>query len=314
MKPLFKKGDRAEFSNYRPISLLTSFSKIIEKCIYKTLYCYLNDNKILIKEQFVFSEKLSTNMATYALLNNVLSSLSKRKSWWWFILRLTQCVLCINQNTHLVKMKFYCISVIANKFMRSYEENIYQRISMKDSNLNKLFSEWVHVKHGVPQGSVLGQLLFLIYINDLPLNISKLVNSILFADDMSIVILNTKPEECKTNINSVMAEIINWFQSNFLTLNCDKTYFLQFVTKKQNEIKIQIIASNPIITIIKNIKCLGLIIDSTLSWRDHVVGLTSTLNKTCYAIRAIKHFMPSDVLRKIYFSYYTHLRHTVFLG
>ena len=75
---------------------------------------------------------------------------------------------------------------------------------MKDSKLNKLFSKWLHVKHGVPQGSVLGQLLFLIYINDLPLTISKLVNSIIFADDMSIFISNTNPEECKTSINSVM--------------------------------------------------------------------------------------------------------------
>jgi len=77
----------SEVSNYRPISLLNSFSKFIEKFVYKTLYCYLNDNNILDKEQFVFSEKLFTNMATYALQNNVLSSLGKRKSWWWFILR-----------------------------------------------------------------------------------------------------------------------------------------------------------------------------------------------------------------------------------
>ena len=107
---------------------------------------------------------------------------------------------------------------------------------MKDSNLNKLFCKCVHLKHGVPQGSVLGQLLFLIYINDLSLTISELANSILFADDMSFIILNTNPEEFKANINSVKNEIINWFQSNLLKLNCDRTYFLQFLSKKQNEI------------------------------------------------------------------------------
>ena len=86
------------------------------------------------------------------------------------------------------------------------------------------------------EGSVLGPLLFLIYIyiNDLSLRISKLANLILFADDTSIIISNANPEEFKNNINSVMTEITNWFQSNFLTLNCNKTHFMQFLTKKQN--------------------------------------------------------------------------------
>ena len=92
VRPLFQKGNKTEFSNYRPISLLTSFSKIIEKIIYKRLYCYLNDNNILVNDQYGFREKLSTKTATYTLLNNVLSSLDLKKSCWWFILRLTKSI------------------------------------------------------------------------------------------------------------------------------------------------------------------------------------------------------------------------------
>jgi hypothetical protein len=174
---------------------------------------------------------------------------------------------------------------------------------MNDNKFNKLSSTWEYVKHGVPQGSVLGPLLFLIYINDLPLTINKLPNSILFTDDTSIIISNTNPEEFKNITNSVMTELINWFQSTLLTLNCNKTHFFQFLTKKQKEIKIQIIASNSVITNVNSTKLLGLIIDSTLSWNDQIVELTSKLNNACYVIRTIKFFMFLDVQRTIYFSY-----------
>jgi len=200
-------------------------------------------------------------------------------------------------------MKFYGISGIANKLMRSYLENRYKRILMKNSKPNKLSCKWVHVKHSVPQGLVLGPVLFLIYINDLSLSISKLANPILFADDICIIMSNTNPEEFKNNINSLMTEITNWFQSNLLTLNCNKTHFMQFLTKKQNERKIQIIVPNSIKTNINSTKFLGLIIDNTLSWKDHIAALTSKLNKACYAIMAIKPLMSVDILRMIYFSY-----------
>jgi len=161
---------------------------------------------------------------------------------------------------------------------------------VNNSKPNKLSSKWVHVKHGVPQGLVLGPLLFLIYINDLPLSISKLANPILFSNDRTIIISNTNPDKFKNNINSVMTEITNWFQSNLLTMNCNKTHFMQLPTKKQNERKIQIIAPNSINTNINSTKFLGLIIDNTLSWKYHIAALTSKLNKACYAIRSIKPF------------------------
>jgi len=91
-----------------------------------------------------------------------------------------------------------------------------------------------------------------------------------------------------------MTEITNWFQSNLLTMNCNKTHFMQFLTKTQNERKIQIIAPNSIKTDINSIKFLGLIIKNKLSWKDHIAALTSKLNKTCYAIRVIKPFMFVD--------------------
>jgi hypothetical protein len=155
----------------------------------------------------------------------------------------------------------------------------------------------------VPQSSVLGPLLFLIYTNDFSSFISKIAKPVLFADDTSIIMSHTNPEEFKNNIKMVLIEKINWFQSNILTMNCDKTHFLQFLTKKQNAIEMQIISSSTIITNINSTRFLRLIIDSSLSWKDHITELTSKLNKACYAIRAIKPFMYLDVMKIIYYSY-----------
>ena len=107
-----------------------------------------------------------------------------------------------------------------------------------------------------------------IYINYLSLSINKLANLILFADNMTIIISNTNPEEFKNNINSVMTKITNWFQSNLLTVKCNKTHLMQFLTKKQNERKIQIIAPNSINTNINSTKFLDLIVDNSLSWKE----------------------------------------------
>ena len=188
--------------------------------------------------------------------------------------------------------------------MRSYLNDRYQRVVIKDNKTSRQTSEWELVKHGVPQGSILGPLLFLIYINNLSQTTNSVAELILFADDTSIVISNINLEEFTSTIELVMKQTINWFQSNLLSLNYNKTHFLQFLTKKQNEIKVRIMTSNSIITNINSTKFLGLTIDCTLSWREHISSLASKLNKACYAVRAIKPFMSPSVLRVVYFSYF----------
>jgi hypothetical protein len=171
----------------------------------------------------------------------------------------------------LSKCQFYGFRGKTNALLRSYISDRYQRVLINNSSSNTTtFSEWGKIKHGVPQGSVLGPLFFLIYINDLPNIISVPSKPILFADDTSIIITNPSPSKFIEDINNIIDNINNLFRCNLLALHFDKTYFLQFRPKSSYEIDIKINCHNKLIKETKNTKFLGLDIDSSLSWKNHI--------------------------------------------
>ena len=140
----------------------------------------------------------------------------------------------------LLKMKFYGIVGVAHKLMESFLRNRYQRVTINACNrINGYYSKWEEVQHGVPQGSVLGPLLFLIYINDLSKSVKDKSSPIIFADNTSFVIANCDKDKFKFN-TKIFNKINKWFSSNLLMLNYDKTYFLQFSTKINYEINMQV--------------------------------------------------------------------------
>jgi hypothetical protein len=188
--------------------------------------------------------------------------------------------------------------------MESYLWNRYQRVIINTHNYStEHFSKWKNVQHGVPQGSVLGPLLFLICVNDLSKSVLDKSSPLLFTNDTSFVIANQDETTFKFHINEIFNEINKWFYSNLLMLNYDKTYFIQFATKTDQEISMQVSFGGRRIPTARSSKFLGLTIDTSLTLRHHIIELTSRLNKACYAIRSIKLFMSTDVLRSTYFSY-----------
>jgi hypothetical protein len=137
--------------------------------------------------------------------------------------------------TYLTKLEYYGVSNTSNKLIRSYLNDRYQRVQITN-NLNvKANSSWEHIKHGVPQGSVLGPPLFLVYLNDLAVILRKHATPILFADDTSVIIMSPDSTECKSKINQVTNDIASWCKANFLTLTLEKTQFMQFVIKHQKQ-------------------------------------------------------------------------------
>ena len=189
------------------------------------MYNYLINYDILFKELFAFREGLSTDTATYVLLNSVLISFDKKHFVGGVFYGLQKAFDCVNHNIVLAKLEFYGFSRTANLLMRSYLENRFQRMVIKDNMHSITTSAWVKMEHGVPQGSVLGPLLFLIYINDLAQILRDTARPVVFADVTSIVISNADMQEFKDTLKSVMDIAINWFQNNLLSMNYGKTQF-----------------------------------------------------------------------------------------
>jgi hypothetical protein len=301
VRPIYKKGDKNDVSNYRPISLLTSFSKIFEKVVYNRLYKHIECNHILAAEQFGFRHKSSTDMATYYLTDNILTALNNKSFVGSIFCDLQKAFDSVNYDVLLAKIEFYGILGKTYKLIESYLKNRYQRVLI-DLDSKKYYSEWKLVTDGVPQGSILGPLLFLLYINDLPFSMSNISNPILYADDTSLVLKNLDSQIFKEDVNTSVRQINKWFQSNLLVLNLEKTNFLQFETKNSNVTNFPVIYENKQISNAQSIKFLGIIVDKKLSWQCHVDQMIPKLNKVVYLIRVLKSFLTFESLKMMYFT------------
>jgi hypothetical protein len=160
------------------------------------------------------------------------------------------------------------------------------------------------IRHGVPQGSVLGPLFFLLYINDLPKSIKDNAEVVLFADDTSTIVISPNLVIFENTVNEVFHDINRWFTNNLLSLNVDKTQFMQFVKKTSSLIDLNIFHGNKKINNVHNTKFLGLKLDNTFSWKIHIDTVVLKLSSACYVIRTVKPLLPRESLKMVYCSYF----------
>jgi hypothetical protein len=269
--PVFKTGDRSLLSNYRPISILTTFSKIFEKAIVTRLNSFLFKFNILYENQYGFRKNHSTVMALLSLVDKVADAMDKKKASAAVFLDLSKAFDTIDHDILLKKLSHYGIRGIALDLLQSYLNNRSQSVVYQN-----VASSYSKITCGVPQGSILGPVLFLIYINDIYL-CSKLLHFILFADDTTIFLAGDSWQYVSTTMENELLIISDWFKANKLSLNIKKTNLISFLRSKQSPIDLNIKIDGSRIAQVTSTKFLGVEIDQHLSWKGHIKKICSKI-------------------------------------
>jgi hypothetical protein len=229
-KPLHKNDDRCELSNYRPILLLTLFSKMFEAVVQKRILNHIAKHNILSTEQYGFRAGYKTDNATYKQTTEIFNAMNNKLQIGGIFCDLEKAFDCVKHDILLSKLQFYGINNKHFRLFQSYLSNRYCRTAIynnsKDSNI---LSNWAKVRHVVPQGSILGPLLFLLYINDLPKIINTTSSPIIFGDETSILFIHSNLPDINKNIDIFFITLNKWLATNQLSLNLKKkqiTYIL----------------------------------------------------------------------------------------
>ena len=294
--PIFKKGSKLEIGNYRPISLLSNLNKIIEKLMFNRVYSFIEKHNLLYKLQFGFRRKHSTNHALIEITELIRSALDSKRYACGIFIDLQKAFDTVNHDILVKKLAYYGIRGVGNTWFQSYLTERSQYVSILGYN-----SEKNSVKHGVPQGSVLGPLLFLLYINDLHKAVSN-CNVFHFADDTNLLNISDSPKQMQKQINYDLKMVYQWLLANKISLNNSKTELVIF-GKKQSLVRnfaFKIKMNGKKIFPSDHIKYLGVYLDSTLSGNSHTEILSTKLRRANGMLSKIRHYVSHKELLSIY--------------
>lgn len=310
VKPLFKAGDKTNVNNYRPIAILPIISKVFEYVLLNRLTDHLKNNNIINDYQFGFVAKSNTETAVLHLLSKVYSNIEGRKFSACVFLDLKKAFDCLDHKIFIEKLKKLRLSESFFNLLVSYFADRLQRV-----DINGVKSSFSNIQNGTFQGSVLGPMTFIFYINSIfNLNIRGSIQ--LYADDIVLVYGENSPSELKTAIESDLKIIRDFLSAHSLSLNPTKSQFVLFPGRQRHTIPLgskyledfSVKCNNEELKRVSFIRYLGLIIDEFLEFKDHIIHISKKISSMIYAIRRIRDVINLKVLKQLYFSYvYSHL-------
>lgn len=294
--PIFKKGSCTQPCNYRPVSIIPVIGKLLEILVYDQLSSFFENNNYLCLEQYGFRKGRSTVDAMDSLVREILTVFEKKAYAQATFCDLSRAFECVSHDILLEKLNYYGVCGIPLTFFKSYLQNRRQKVFLQGQWSGEMNVEW-----GVPQGSVLGPLLFLICINDLPLSVNS--RSLLYADDTTFVNISSSFHQLIENTKSTLLSASEWFLSNGFLLNEDKTKQIIFSLRSIDN---EACVVNKIENVL-SIKFLGIHFDDHLTWGPHIDYLTTKLSSITYLIRRLTFCVSSSCVRYAYFAYFQSL-------
>ena len=302
VNPVFKKDDDTLFTNYRPISLLPTISKIFEKVIFTQLYNYFHEKKLFYNAQYGFREKHSTEFAALELVDRITVEMDKMDTPISIFLDLSKAFDTLDHNILLTKLDYYGIKGIAHKLMKSYLTDRKQFVEIENTRSSSLT-----LTTGVPQGSILGPLLFLIYINDIS-KASNIFKFIIYADDtnlnttLELVAKKDQSADVCVTLNNELTNISDWLKSNKLSLNVTKSKYMIFHMPQRKIPDLQLIINNTQIERVSTFDFLGLTLNENLNWKSHIDKISNKISRSIGILNRLKRCLPIKPKLLIYSS------------
>ena len=291
--PVYKKGSQTNLCNYRPISLLSIFNKLLEKLMFKRLIDFLEKNNMFYDRQFGFRAKHSTDHAILSIIDKIQRAIDKSDFSCGIFLDFSKAFDTANHKILLKKVEYYGVRGIARNWFASYLYNRQQTVV-----INNTASDPQNITYGIPQGSVLGPLLFLIYINDFHSS-SKLFDFHLFADDANLFYKHKNLATLQTNINAELTNVHTWLCANKLSFNIKNPNFVIFhPAQRKLQFNVNLFLNNKQLRPEKCIKYLGILINSQISWKPQIESITKKLKRSVGLLSKIRYFFNTDILKK----------------